>query len=134
MFKTLLVEDNEAFRQSLREILQVQFPSIIIEEATEAGTVMEKVRQFIPDLIFMDIRLPGGNGLDLTRRLKEAYPRITVILLTSYDFLEYRQAAAQYGAEGFLSKGSVTRETIVALVKSLWNQAISPKKEGADAL
>jgi len=134
MFKTLLVEDHEAFRQSLREILQVQFPSIIIEEATEAGTVMEKVRQFIPDLIFMDIRLPGGNGLDLTRRLKEAYPRITVILLTSYDFLEYRQAAAQYGAEGFLSKGSVTRETIVALVKSLWNQAISPKKEGADAL
>ena len=134
MFKTLLVEDHEAFRQSLREILQVQFPSIIIEEATEAGTVMEKVRQFIPDLIFMDIRLPGGNGLDLTRRLKEAYPRITVILLTSYDFLEYRQAAAQYGAEGFLSKGSVTRETIVALVKSLWNQAISPKKESADAL
>ena len=118
MFKTLLIEDNTAFRQSLREILNTQFPSIAIEEAADAGEAMQKVDLFLPNLIFMDIKLPNGNGLDLTKKIKKEHPEMNIIILTSYDFLEYRLAAAQYGANHFLSKASVTREEITALVKS----------------
>jgi len=118
MFKTLLVEDNTAFRQSLREILNKQFPSIAIEEAADAGEAMQKVDLFLPNLIFMDIKLPNGNGLDLTKKIKKEHSEMNIIILTSYDFLEYRLAAAQYGANHFLSKASVTREEITALVKS----------------
>jgi YesN/AraC family two-component response regulator len=118
MFKTLIVEDNIPFRQSIREILQTQFPSIAIEEAGDASVALEKVDTFLPHLVFMDIKLPNGNGLDLTKKIKKDHPDMSVIILTSYDFLEYRKAAEEYGANHFLSKAAVTREEIVTLVKS----------------
>ena len=127
MFKTLLVEDNTAFRQSLREILHTQFPSMAIEEAIDAEEALQKVDAFLPNLIFMDIKLPNGNGLDLTKKIKKEHPEMSIIILTSYDFLEYRQAAAQYGANHFLSKGSVTREEITALVRSFLEKGDSGK-------
>jgi YesN/AraC family two-component response regulator len=118
MFKTLIVEDNIPFRQSIKEILQTQFPSIAIEEAGDASVALEKVETFLPHLVFMDIKLPNGNGLSLTKKIKKDHPDISVIILTSYDFLEYRKAAEEYGANHFLSKAAVTKEEIVALVKS----------------
>jgi DNA-binding NarL/FixJ family response regulator len=129
VFKTLLVEDNAAFRQSLKEILNTQFPSMTIEEAADADEAMQKVVTLLPHLIFMDIKLPGGNGLDLTKKIKKNYPGISIVILTSYDFLEYRQAASQYGADRFLSKGSVTRELIIGLVQSFLEKKNSNKKE-----
>ncbi len=118
MFKILLVEDNHAFRQSLTEIIQMEFPSVAVEEAPDATEAVRKVEVFLPNLIFMDIKLPDGNGLDLTKKIKTERPEMSVIVLTSYDFLEYRQAAMKYGADQFLSKSSVTRDQIIALVKS----------------
>jgi DNA-binding NarL/FixJ family response regulator len=70
----------------------------------------------------MDIKLPGENGLELTRRIKARYPEIRVIMLTSYDFPEYREAAGRCGAYGFLSKGSSTAEEIQDLVEGLWTK------------
>jgi DNA-binding NarL/FixJ family response regulator len=69
----------------------------------------------------MDIKLPGENGLELTAKIKAIYPNITVIILTSYDTPEYREAAIQAKANHFLSKGSSTREGILTLVKSILN-------------
>ncbi len=67
----------------------------------------------------MDIKLPRESGLELTRKIKTRHTRIRVIILTSYDLSEYRQAAGQYGADHFLSKGSSTREEIMALVDAI---------------
>jgi len=67
----------------------------------------------------MDIRLPGQSGLEVTRRIKALYPDVHVIMLTSYDFPEYREAARASGACGFLSKGSSTAEEIQNLVEGL---------------
>jgi YesN/AraC family two-component response regulator len=118
MFKILLVEDNTAFRQSLTEIIHKEFPSIAIKEAADADEALRIIGAFLPDLIFMDIKLPNGNGLELTKKIKAEHPEMNVIVLTSYDFLEYREAALKYGASNFLSKASVTREEITALVRS----------------
>ena len=70
-------------------------------------------------LIFMDIRLPGLNGLQLTQRIKTDFPNIHIAILTSYDHPEYRQAAFQYGADRFFVKGSLAWDEVEALLKSI---------------
>jgi DNA-binding NarL/FixJ family response regulator len=70
----------------------------------------------------MDIKLPGENGLEVTRKMKARYSNIIVIILTSYDLPEYREAAGQFGADYFLSKGSSSREEIMTLVDSIYSE------------
>jgi DNA-binding NarL/FixJ family response regulator len=122
LFKVMLVEDDEGFRRSLAGVLTSRFPSIVIGEAGEGTEAMEKLESFLPNLIFMDIKLPGQSGLELTRRIKKLHPDINVIMLTSYDFPEYRDAAHASGACCFLSKGSSTAEEIQNLVQGLWEK------------
>ena len=126
MFKILIVEDNLPFRDSLKEILMARFPGLAIDEAGEGNEAMEKVNSLSPDLIFMDIKLPGENGLELTGRIKARYPDMKIIILTSYDLLEYREAAARFGAYDFLTKGSSSGKEILKLVESLLPGASSP--------
>ncbi len=122
MFMTLLVEDNAPFRQSLREMLCERFPRLVVEEAVDGEEALQKVESLLPHLVFMDIKLPGANGLEITREIKERYSTIQVIILTSYDFPEYREAAAQYGADHFLSKESASREDILVLVDTIHSE------------
>ena len=119
MSRILIVEDNTTFRQSVKEVLLAESPSMVVEEAAEGKEALRKVDAFRPDIIFMDIKLPGENGLELTKRIKAGDPRITVIILTSYDLPEYRQAADQYGADYFLSKISSSGKEIASLVQSI---------------
>jgi len=120
MSEILIVEDNISFRDSLKEILVTRFPGLVIEEAGEANEAMQKVDSFCPELIFMDIKLPGESGLELTRRIKAQCPEIKIVVLTSYDLPEYREAAARFGANDFLTKGASTREEILKLVESFF--------------
>ncbi len=122
MIKTLIVEDSPFFRQLLKETLQSQFPSMEIMEATNGKDALQKIDAFLPDLVFMDIKLPGESGLDLTQKIKSLHPGIRILILTSYDFPEYREAAAQYGANHFLSKGTTTKDQILALVQSILSE------------
>ena len=80
---------------------------------------MQEIKAQPPDLVFMDIKLPGESGLVLTKSIKAQYPDMIVIVLTSYDTPEYREAVTQCQADYFLSKGSSTREGILALVQSI---------------
>ncbi len=118
MFRILIVEDNRSFRESLKDILEGKFPNVVVEEAENGKEAMEKADSFDPDLIFMDIGLPDESGFELTKKVKMKYPNVSVVMLTSYDQPEYREAAMRYGANHFLTKGDVTREEIQELVKS----------------
>ena len=122
MHKTLIVEDSPFFRQLLKETLQFQFPSMEIREATNGQDALQVVDAFLPDLVFMDIKLPGESGLELTQKIKARHPGIRILILTSYDFPEYREAAAQFGANHFLSKGTTTKDQILALVQSILSE------------
>ena len=119
MCKTLIIEDNTTFRQLLRNILCDSFPSMIIEEVVNGREVLEKVEDFLPDLVFMDINLPEGNGLKLTRKIKTSHPGIVVVIFTSYDVPEYRDAALGSGATCFIAKSSWTSRQIIELVESI---------------
>ncbi len=119
MLKVLLVEDNSVFRESFRESLSHRFRSLVFEEATSGEEALEKVNVNPPDLIFMDLRLPGINGLEATQKIKAAFPKIRVAMLTGYDLPEYRQAATRHGAEAFFVKESLKWDEVEALVKSI---------------
>jgi DNA-binding NarL/FixJ family response regulator len=118
-FKTLIVEDNASFRQYFKENLQIRFPSMVIEEVGDGNEVLPKVDVLSPALIFMDIRLPGENGLQLTKKIKKNHSDIKIVILTSYDLPEYREAAFQYGANSFMTKDSLNWGEIDTLIKSI---------------
>jgi len=119
MLSVLLVEDNRIYRETFKDNLRQHFPVVSVSEAGNADEALQKIKGTQPDLIFMDIRLPGMNGLQLTQRIKKDFPKIPVVILTGYDLPEYREAAIQYGADGFFVKESLKWEEIEALVKSI---------------
>ena len=100
------------------EKLQISFPEVAINEIAGEGKALREIEAFLPDLIFMDIRLSGENGLELTKKIKAAYPNIIIFVMTSYDLIEYRDAASQYGANRFLAKDSFNWRELEELVKS----------------
>jgi len=104
MFNTLLVEDNISYRQILSDVLLLHFPLIGVDEAGDGREALSKVEYRRPDLIFMDIQLPGENGLDVIKEIKRVYSEIVIVILTSNSLLEYRQQAFRNGADYFLSK------------------------------
>ncbi|MCG6899272.1 MAG: response regulator [Gammaproteobacteria bacterium] len=104
MFNTLLVEDDISYRQALSDILLLHFPLIGVDEAGDGKEALTKVEYLRPELIFMDIHLPGKNGLDVTREIKRVYNDIVIVILTRSGLPEYRQQAYRNGADYFLSK------------------------------
>jgi DNA-binding NarL/FixJ family response regulator len=123
MFNILIVEDNDTFRNSLTEMLKERFDGMRVTEASNSEEAQRIIESFLPDLIFMDVRLPGESGLELTRKIKRDHPLITVIMLTNYDLEEYREAAARYGADYFMPKGSSSWEEIITLVDTIYSGA-----------
>jgi CheY-like chemotaxis protein len=118
MFNTLLVEDNISFRQALSDVLLAYFPLINVDEAGDGEEALRKVEDRRPNLIFMDIQLPGENGLGVTRKIKRLYDDIVIVILTTNDLPEYRQQAFLNGADYFLSKGDDScMENILARVE-----------------
>jgi len=119
MFRILIVEDSAFYRQLLKEALHSRFPKMDITEATNGEEALQKIEILLPYLVFMDIKLPGESGLELTKKIKAQYPNIIIIILTAYNIPEYREAAVQAKADYFLSKGSTSKEDILTLVDSI---------------
>jgi DNA-binding NarL/FixJ family response regulator len=110
--KILLVEDNDLFRKTVKRIICSRFPGLEIEETADAQEALRKVTIFHPDHIFMDIRIPGGDGIELTARIKSAYPHIRVVMLSNLDSPAYREAAFEAGADGFISKRKAVLDSV----------------------
>jgi len=123
-FKTLIVEDNDAFRQVLKDLLHHHFPFLELQEASDVREATEKLSRCNAELVFMDIKLPDGNGLQLTETFKRACPRLAVIILTSYDYPEYREAAVKSGASHFVSKERVGEQAFLATIQSTLDEMI----------
>lgn len=119
MINVLIAEDNAAYRQSLHQALTERFPFMQITETADGMEALHQALARHYDLIFMDIRLPQGNGLDLTRAIKAVFDDSIICVITSYDLPEYRDAAFRNGADRFMVKGDSSGEEIVAMVESL---------------
>ena len=119
MFKSLIVEDNGNYRKILKQSLEERFPFMSVEEVADGKEALQRIGTFLPHLIFMDVQLPGESGLHLTKKIKIDHPEIVVVILTSFDFPEYREAAVQYGASHYFTKDSLNLNEIEEIVKSI---------------
>jgi len=104
--RTFLVEDDPVYRGILLELLKRRFPEMEVGVAGDAEQAYPLIESLKPDLVFLDIQLPGENGLQLTRRIKARQAGVEVIILTNCDVQEYRHAAFKQGASAFILKGS----------------------------
>ena len=120
MTHILIVEDNALFRETLKRILKQRFPSITVAEASDGKEAFMEINTAVPVLIFMDIRLPGDNGIQLTRRIQAAYPETSVVIVSNCDTVEYREAALEAGAKAFVSKASSTPVDIIETVTTVF--------------
>ena len=119
MFKILIIDPNDLFRQSLKNILMDHFPFIDIHEASGGTEGMDKVGAMDPNLIFLEIHLPAQSGFDLARKIKSDHPDIVIVILTSYDLPEYQTAAEESGVEHLVPKDDWTGEDMIALLHTI---------------
>lgn len=117
MIKVLIADDQELIRQSLQIVLEIEKDIEVSGVAGNGLEVIRAVRKKCPDVILMDIRMPEMDGVVCTQIIKENYPDIKVIILTTFDDDEYVFNALKYGASGYLLKGISTKELTGAIRK-----------------
>ena len=116
--RVLIADDDARFRRFTKELLSPEPNIEIIEEAVDGEEAIHKAEELNPDLVLMDVRMPNVNGLKATRQLREKMPEIKIIILTLYDFDEYREAATAAGAVDYILKKSINGELIPAIRKA----------------
>ncbi|HUL29796.1 MAG TPA: response regulator transcription factor [Thermodesulfobacteriota bacterium] len=117
--KTLIVEDSPLFREVLKEKLQALSCSMVIDEAADGSEALQKVDALKPEIVFMDIRLPDENGIQVTEKIKAKHPNTKIVFLTGYDSSEYREAAIRAGGYCYIPKESLGHINIENLIKAL---------------
>jgi len=134
-YSVLLVEDNSSFRRVLADTLNAHFTTMSIEEVDNGEDALIKAGDLCPDMIFMDINLPGEDGLEATRKIKMRHEHTLVVILTSYDLPEYRHQAFRNGADYFLSKGgdSVMADIIMWIEKAMTDKKTQTWQERVTA-
>lgn len=120
--RVLLVDDSPDFLLAARDFLSTQTILSLIGEARSGENALEQVRDLKPDLVLLDLSMPGMNGIEVTGQLKAQPNPPRVIILTIHDELEYRRAAIEASADGFVSKSEL-RTGLMPLIESLFAKA-----------
>ncbi len=137
--RALGADDDANFRRRVRELLASEPDIEVVGEAANGQEAILKARELEPDLVLMDVRMPGINGLEATRRLKDEMSQLDVIILTLFDLDEYRKAATNSGASGYVIKKSLIealsptiRETLAANNLDEWSKSNEEKPSPID--
>ena len=115
MIKVLIADDQELIRESLKIVLGANEDMEVTGIAENGEQVLSEIKKEKPNVILMDIRMPGIDGVECTRLVKEKYPDIYIIVLTTFDDDEYIYDALKYGASGYLLKGCSLEELSSAI-------------------
>jgi len=105
MTRILIVDDQELFRDSLSIIMKSSDEIEVTGAVASVDEALASINETMPDAVLMDIRMPGKDGVEGTRLIKNRYPNVKVIVLTTFDDDEYVYGALKYGASGYLLKG-----------------------------
>ncbi|MBD7919150.1 response regulator transcription factor [Cellulomonas sp. Sa3CUA2] len=115
MIRVLLVDDQALIRMGFRLLIDSTDDLEVVGEAQDGQAAVEQVAALHPDVVLMDVRMPGVNGIDATARIVEAHPDTRVLVLTTFDLDEYAFAALRAGASGFLLKDAAPAELATAV-------------------
>ncbi|MDR1431869.1 MAG: response regulator transcription factor [Propionibacteriaceae bacterium] len=119
MIEVMLVDDQEMIRVGLRAIINAQAGMKVVAEAGDGLTAVRALETATPDVVLMDLRMPGIDGVETTRRIRRAHPpaEVRIMVLTTFDQDENVLAAIKAGANGFLSKGVRPPELAAAITE-----------------
>jgi len=128
--KLLLVDDSTDFRRRLIEFLREYGDIQVIGEATNGTEAVSKAMELQPDLVLMDVRMPEMNGMNAIALLKALPVPPKVIVLTVFDYPEYRRSAEAAGAEGYIVKAAISDELVQAIrTHACCNGGVSSKRK-----
>lgn len=103
-FHVIVVDDHAIVREGLKSLIDLEDDFEVIAEANSGMECLNLLEKQTADIVLMDMKMPGIDGIEATRLIKETWPRIKVILLTNYDEEEYVMEAIQGGADGYVLK------------------------------
>ncbi len=113
--KVLLVDDHAILRDGIRALLGVHDDIEIVGEAFEGKEAVEKAQELAPDVVVMDIAMPGMDGLEATRRIRKKSPEVKVLVLSQHDNREYILAAIKAGVTGYVPKKALGSDLVSAI-------------------
>src|SRR5712692_6453737 len=111
-WRLLLVDDHALFREGLAGLFAYQDDFLLVGEAGDAETAVAQTAALHPDIVLMDIDMPGEDGISTTRRVKSAFPDVTVVMLTVHDATDKLLEAIKAGAQGYLVKNIRSSELL----------------------
>jgi DNA-binding NarL/FixJ family response regulator len=115
MIRVLIVEDQTIIRQGLRRLLEAQPDLVVVGEAENGQQAIEQVPQYLPDVVLMDIRMPIMDGLTATQVICDRFPKVKVLILTTFDDEQYIEKLMQIGTIGYLLKDTPSEELAQAI-------------------
>ncbi|TVZ02664.1 DNA-binding response regulator [Trebonia kvetii] len=115
MIRVLLADDQALLRMGFRMILEAQADIEVVGEASDGAAAISMTRALRPDVVLMDVRMPGMDGIQATDAVRTAFPETRVLILTTYDLDEYVFAGLKAGASGFLLKDAPPEELLTAI-------------------
>ena len=122
--KVLLVDDQQLFVENLRIVIEARTDDMEVVGAVTSGQeAIELMVTTAPDVVLMDVRMPGMDGVEATRIIHKSYPDVRIIMLTTFDNDEYVQHALQYGAVGYILK-NIPPEELFASVRAVYQGAV----------
>ena len=116
--RLLIVEDDELFRLGLSTRLQQEAELKIVAEAVDGETAVELTNQYLPDVVLLDVGLPGIGGVEACRQIKQQHPKIPILVLTSHFQTQLIEKLIDAGASGYCLKG-IDAETLILALRSL---------------
>jgi DNA-binding NarL/FixJ family response regulator len=126
--KVLICDDHKLFRQGVIKLLELEQDILVVGEAEEGSQALQKIKKNFPDVVLMDINMPGRDGVDVARQIKKENPEISVIMLTVVQDETHIFNAIKAGAAGYLLKDVSGDELIDAVRRVSCGEAlIEPK-------
>lgn len=134
MIRVLIADDHSILREGMRLILSADPSFNVVGEATNGEDAVTRAQQLLPDVVLMDVHMPGMNGIEATRRIRTTLPQVRVMILTVSDKDEDLFGAIRAGAKGYLLKNSEASQVLDAIRRLANGEAVLPPALAARVL
>jgi len=120
MIKVLIADDHCLVREGLKHILETQDDMECVGTAENGIEALQKVEELEPDVAIIDVEMPDMDGIETTRQTKNKFPKVSVLILSAYDYEDYVLACIQAGADGYVLKSHLPSEGILDAIRMVF--------------